>query len=149
MKLNFGHYTLIAIIIMVLAMTGLVIKSINASDTYMVEDNYYEKELQLNNLIKARTEADKFGRDIRIELAENTCFLVMPILLSEKLDSGVVQFYNPMNDAFDKYYSLEANSEGNFRMDVSNLKSGKYTVKASFTSMNTEFYKEETLYIKN
>jgi nitrogen fixation protein FixH len=149
MKLNFGHYTLIAIIIMVLAMTGLVIKSIQAADTVMVEDNYYEKELQLNNLIKARTEADKMGRDIRIELSEDACYLVMPVLLSENLDSGTVQFYNPVSDIHDKYFSLQANSEGNYRMATSELTPGKYTVKVSFSTMGTEFYKEETLYIKN
>lgn len=148
MKLNFGHYLTIAIVIMVLAMTGLVIRSINAADTVMVEDNYYEKELQLNQHIEARTEANKFGREIRIEQAQDACYLIMPTLLSENLESGTVQFYNPVSDAHDKYFSLEANSEGNYRMATSDMKPGKYTIKANFKSMGKDFYTEETLFIQ-
>ena len=145
MKLNWGTAIAIFYTCFVIAMVSMVIKSTHHKP-HMVQDNYYEKDLNYEAFRQKRENASQMQEQVLVDYlsAEQLIRLSFPKSTSEI--SGKIAFFRPSNSKLDKTFALELDQDAQMNIPVSpNMLKGLWKVQINWEQSGQHFYKESTV----
>jgi hypothetical protein len=140
MKISWG----VKITILYLGFVLLIVTMVVASSHQhfdLVSNSYYADEIKYQNVIDAGKNQAQLSHPVLISKGENAVTLQLPSELDGKMVTGTVQFYSPVDAAWDKQFPVEVDDH---RIAISrgDLRKTRYTVKINLEAEGKKYYQE-------
>lgn len=137
--LNWGNGIILVYSFFVLGIGYLVYRS-TQTEFDLVEDDYYQKELEYQNDI------DEYNRAIQMNIAVDLVSTETSIIanlygFNGEISAGEVWFYSPTSKSNDKKYKLNAKSGNVWAFPVKDFNHGKYEVKIHWKDSKGKGYR--------
>lgn len=147
MKLHWGTGIAIFYCCFVAAMVFMVIKS-SQNSIHLVQENYYQKDLDYEQFRSKRQNATKLSVPISIEYLSANHAIQITFPKNMKTAKGKLTFFRPSNKYYDKTVELELNENAEMSIPVDrSLPKGKWRVQIDWKNQGIAFYKEQTIVI--
>ena len=147
MKFNWGSGIVIAIIVMVAAMSFLV--SIAVRQKFdLVENDYYQKSIAYQQHISKVENTAALAKKITFKLTTDTLKLIFPNLTSYPDYSGEIHFYSPVDSNRDYIIPIKLDTSYMQPIVMKNLKKGRYQVKIEWIANQISYYQEEDIVVE-
>ena len=147
MKINWGSGIAIFYSLFVIVMILMVVKS-TQNKVHMVQDNYYDKDLNYEEFRLKRENGAVFKDSIRIDYQskDNSVLIQFSETLAEA--KGKILLFRPSNQFMDKQIELKLNDEASMRIPLEeNTLRGKWKVQIDWNLDEKGFYNEEIIVI--
>lgn len=144
MKINWGTGIFIFLVIFFIAIFSFVYFAY-LQPVHLVEEDYYPKELNYDQLIEKRQNLKLLGEEIR--LVQNNKLITLNFPASQKTDKieGEILIYRPSDSKADLKYKINLDTLNSQTIKAKNLLNGKYIVKVDWSYQNKKFYQELTI----
>ncbi|HRY98557.1 MAG TPA: FixH family protein [Bacteroidales bacterium] len=144
MKIGWGTGTAIFFAAFIVFMMVLVLLA-SRQGVQLVTEDYYEKELEFQDVQERMARADQLPEPLRWELKGNTLLLDFPEAAGVEFRGSLV-FYNPSNEAKDQRMDFSTVNDS-LLLDLGALTAGRYTLKVEWQAGGVEYYSEGMLLI--
>lgn len=146
MKLNWGWGIAIFYSLFVIIMVGMVIMS-SRQEINMVQDHYYEKDLNYEAFRKSRQNASELASKsmVTYDAGRKSISLEFPETLLQV--EGEVTLYRPSSQSMDKKWPVRLNDAGIMEITTENLLPGLWRVLVDFKSAGKSYYHEQVVVI--
>jgi len=143
MKLGWGWKIAILYCGFVILILSLVVAS-NRQQFDLVSKNYYEEEIAYQKVLDAGKNQSVLSQPLGIHANEKSVIIDFPEEFKNKLLSGTIQFYSPVNSDWDHTYKINS---GNNEMTINrnDLRNTRYIVKISCTVNGKSYYQESEI----
>lgn len=146
-KLNWGHGLTIFILLFIITMVGMVVYSFQQTNE-MIDDNYYQKEIEYQTLIDARQKLNSILKDEKLILdSVNTIFFKFPKTTFESGIKGTIEMIKIDNEKLDLNIPIIVNTEGIQTLSKDKLNKGTYRTRISWTNHSDSFYYDHSFFI--
>jgi len=139
-----GNIILAGFAMMIIFMSYLVFICIN-QPAEMVNDNYYENELQYQDNINAKVNGDEYMESFSITIHGNKIRLTLPKELTTNFTKAIVIFYCVSDKTADIKMVLQNSSDGIYYFDASSWKRLNFITKISIVSGGKKYFHEMTI----
>ncbi len=139
--MNWGHKLTFTILVFIGLMSYLVYRSLN-TDFQLVEKDYYNNELQYQQVIDAAHRTNELKEPVHIRAENNLVFIEMPAEMKNAVSNGKLWFYCAYDSKRDRKFSFEPDENGVQVFERSQFEPGNYTVKISWSHRDENYYKE-------
>lgn len=146
MKINWGTGIVIGIVAFMLFILQYVIR-VQVDPYYdneLVTDQYYQKEIEINDNRLKLENAQKLGNQLQVSASAEGILVSFPSNFNPNDIKGKVSLYRPSNQAFDQTILLELTSN-HLLIPRSKLIDGRWDITIDFTHNNLGYLKTETL----
>lgn len=143
MKLNWGAR--IAVLyggFVALIVTMVVLSSHQHFD--LVSANYYADEIAYQKVIDAGKNQSSLSAPIIVHADESKVVIEFPDELKDKAISGQIQFYSPVNAAWDQKVSVNV-VNNTMSVPRGKLRNTHYTVKMDIEASGKKYYQESEI----
>ncbi|MBZ5859512.1 FixH family protein [Flavihumibacter profundi] len=148
MTLNFGHKLLIAFILFGAIMLYLVYQTLQ-TDYELVSKNYYQDELEYQQVIDATKNANDLGSKTVISQQGNEILLQLPKEMYNQSISGRINFYCPSDSKKDRNFTLAPDPAGHQVIPIDkDISTASYRVRVSWMANNKKYYQDSYLQVK-
>ncbi len=145
--MNWGHKITIVIILFVAGMLGMVTYAM-MQDNEMIDDHYYQKELEFQGVIDASQNLINLTGDNLVSQTMSDVVITLPVGTFEKLEKGNIELLRIDSKSKDVQLPIEANGWNVRTISKSTLIKGLYKARIRWTSGGKEYYKEESVYVE-
>jgi hypothetical protein len=114
----------------------------------LVSSDYYKDEIAYQDVLDAGKNLAALTGQVSIHAGSNDVVIEMPAELKDKMLSGDVRFYSPVNKDWDKTYKVNGNGS-NMVISRAELKNTNYVVKVNLKSEGKGYYQESELQLHN
>ncbi len=142
MKLSWGQGIALFYTVFALSMVGMVFYS-RGLDHSLVEENYYQKDLQYQQVITAMKNTASLSRDILISRDKQREVIRFSFPEETASPQGSIQFYRPADKDMDFTLPINPDPDGLQEFAYSRLPKGRWTVKVNWTAAGKHFYSEQ------
>lgn len=111
----------------------------------LVEDNYYEKEINYQDEIDVLSETSDLKTPLGIKYTGKAVSFTFPE--QGTMPAGEIHFYRPSDAGKDFKVNIGTDSERIQNVDASELSQGIWKVQVTWFADNKKFFKEESIYI--
>lgn len=147
MKFSWGTGILIFILLFVAGVIGFFIFS-SRQVYYLVEEDYYEKEIRYQEQIDKMKNVQALHRQVSFIQGADTLLIVFPDSIPPGSISGVLHIYRPSDSRMDRYVRLTPDTAGRQYIDISALTKGRFILKMDWIMEGKSYYKEESLIVR-
>jgi len=135
----YGGFVVLMVTLVTLAMK---------EDFQLVSSDYYQKELQYQEVIDAGKNQSMLSAPVQFRANEQTVTIALPQEFEGKEVKGSVEFYAPTQAAWDAHFDLQLE---NNRMEIprSKLHPTRYEVKINWEAESKRYYQETVLKLFN
>ena len=144
LKLGWGSKIAFLYIGFVLLIVVLVTASMR-QEVDLVADNYYEQELAYQDVLDAGKNQSTLSGPVSIHANETMVTIEFPEEFSRQAINGNIQFYSPIERAWDKEIALNSIQGGMTTIPRSELQRTKYKIKISWEVEGKKYYQESDL----
>ena len=123
-----------------IGMASVVVIAVTHRD-HLVNDNYYEQELKFQNQIDSAARAQHAGATIQYAAA-GRIIIALPVAQLAQHFSGKVTLYRANDPKLDREIPLAPNADGTQAVDVSQLATGPWRVRAAWLADGKNFFIE-------
>jgi nitrogen fixation protein FixH len=109
----------------------------------MVNDNYYERELNFQQQIDSAVRAQKSGA--RIQLVAGKLLVTVPAEQVTKTLSGAIRFYRPSSAEMDRECPFAPDASGSQTLDISKFAAGLWRVQFTWSAGGQDYFLEQKL----
>ena len=145
--MNWGHKITIVIILFVAGMLGMVSYAL-MQDNEMIDDHYYQKELEFQDVIDASQNLVNLTSDNLVSQTLSEVMITLPVGTFEKLEKGNIELLRIDSKSKDVQLPIEANGWNVHTISKSTLIKGLYKARIRWTSAGKEYYKEESVFVE-
>ncbi len=142
-KLNWGWGVTALYLGFVALIIALVVGSMR-QDFDLVSDDYYQQELDYQNVLDAGKNQAELSKPATIHANETSVTIDFPEEFKEELINGNVHFYSPIEDAWDKQIAMNG-VQGSFKVPRSELQKTKYKIKLQWEARGKKYYQESDI----
>ncbi len=115
----------------------------------MVDENYYEKDLQYQDQIDRIERAGELQEAVKIELIGNYISIDFPELFEPTEVSGEIKLYRPSDPQLDQFINILLDNEGRQFIETTRLKSGAWKLMLTWYYDDLDYYIEKRIFINN
>lgn len=145
MKLNWGNGIAIFYIGFMMVMIFMVIKSAQ-NDVQLVQENYYEKDLNYEAFRQSRANANAMSDPIKVKYLAQEKHIQISFPLRMKNAVGEIALFRPSNKFMDKKYDLKLNDQSKMIIPLSsNMRKGLWYVKVDWIHQDKPYYSEQSI----
>lgn len=144
MKLNWGFGIFAFYTAFVVFILFLVFRS-SQEQIDLVTDDYYQKELEYQDVIKKMDNATKLDSGLHYTINKMNVDLRFPP--SHKKLNGNINVYRPSNKNFDKSFDIYVNENNEMTISMKDSPLGLYKMKVSWEVDSMGFYVEKDIYL--
>ena len=140
MKISWG----IKIAILYVGFMGLIITLVVASSKQhfdLVSKDYYSEEVAYQKVIDAGKNQSELAAPISLHADAGNVIVDFPAELKDKAISGTIQFYSPVNSAWDQNMKVEL-VNNSMSIPRSKLRNTRYVIKISADAGGKKYYQE-------
>jgi hypothetical protein len=147
-KINWGHKITFVIVIFIVAMLSMVfLASMQTND--MLDEQYYEKELQHQRLIDASLKIKQAnGNKNVLTLTADSVYISVPASLVNDMRKATLEFINWADKKKDVRQTLKLNTVGIQAIAKNHFAKGNYTMRLYWEANGEAYYCEENFLIK-
>lgn len=148
MKLNWGSGIAIFYVCFMAIMIFMVIKS-KQNTVHLVQENYYQKDLDYEQFRAKRQNASALTESIQIQYNSSKQSVTIVFPEQMKTSTGKLTFFRPSNKYMDKIFKLELDKQGSMLIPINpkTIPSGKWNIQVDWESEGKLYYKETTVVI--
>lgn len=146
--MNWGNKILGTILVFVAGMLFMVSIAMRQKNE-MIDQNYYQKEMQHQQLIDAEKHLNATGEPLRFsQNAQRDLEIRLPLSAIGHLRSGKVEFIRPNDKRMDFSIPLRPDKEGKQIVEAKYLARGMYQLRISWTNDQVDYYKAENYFVQ-
>ena len=148
MEINWGMRIAIFYSCFVLVMVSMVVFSLQ-NKTQLVEDNYYNKDLNYESFRIKRQNATNLKTKVAIDFNLEATQLNIKFPDANETYTGIVTLYRPSDKHADRSYKIVINNDGIMSIPIKYevIKKGLWVVQVDWNSRGLEYYIEESIFI--
>ncbi len=113
-------------------------------DFDLVAPDYYSQEIKYQQVIDAGKNQAALSSPVSVHANETMVSIDFPAEFANKTMNGTIQFYSPVNAAWDKTVKME-NTSNSVSVPRSELHSTTYTIKINWEADGKKYYQETSL----
>lgn len=144
MKLNWGFGIFAFYTAFVIFILFLVFRS-TQEQVDLVTDDYYQKELEYQDIIKKKDNATKLDTGLTYTINKMSVDLQFPP--SHKKPNGNIIVYRPSNKNFDKSFDLDLDENNEMSISMKDSPLGLYKMMVSWEFDSLGYYVEKDIYL--
>jgi nitrogen fixation protein FixH len=110
----------------------------------LVSKNYYEEEVSYQKVIDAGKNQAALSAPISIQADEANVTIAFPPEFKEKVITGEIKFYSPLNSKWDRDFKIEPTGNS-ISIPKDKLAHTRYTVKINCTVEGNNYYQQTDL----
>lgn len=141
---NWGVGITIFIVLFIIITVSFVIYS-TTLNIDLVEDNYYENEINYQQQIEKINRSKKLEQKIIVHTLDKAVLIEYPNIFDFKEIKGKINFYRPSEKKLDFITKVEPDPNGKQIVQSSNFIKGLWRVKFDWSVGDTSFYDEQIL----
>ena len=145
--MNWGHKLTIFIVVFLVVMLGMVFYA-SMQTNEMVDDNYYQKELEYQDVIDARQNLVDVSTNNLVGQTLLEVVITLPPGTFESLESGNIELLRNDSKGKDVQLAIEPNGSNRRTIPKSSLLKGMYKARIKWKNGGKEFYKEESVFVE-
>ena len=143
MKINWGSGIAIFYSLFVVTMVYMVVRA-SQEDVNMVQDNYYDHDLNYEAFRKSRQEGMQVGAlAIEYQSAERNVKIQFPQTSGNI--GGMIKFYRPSDHEMDQSVKILVDDQNKMVVPVDQLSKGYWKILVNWDIDGQSYYKEEPL----
>jgi len=148
MKKSFNPWPLGIVLVFVLFIGGMATAVVIACThrDRLVDENYYESELQFQSQIDGAARAEKAGAMLS-QLAGGNVQVKLPIEQLTQKFSGAIELYRPSAPELDHIMTLQPDAQGAQTVDVSKLARGSWMLRVKWNADDKNYFLEQKIKI--
>lgn len=148
MKWNWGTTIALVIILFLAIMAGMVYVAMRQTNE-MMDANYYEKEIQYQQLIDASRRYEQLPQDSLLKVAPDHIAIYIPTAQLQDFRGGELELLHLNDGAADHKIALQPDAAGLCLIPLNALKNGSYKMRLSWTAAGEKYYKDQEIQIWN
>jgi hypothetical protein len=148
MKFNWGTGIFIFITLFILAVAAFIIYASNL-DIKMVEDNYYDKELNYQERIDRLNNTAALPGKIDVKQEPGIIVVQFPTLDPLAVPEGKLLLYRPSDPSKDYTIPLQLNDSSRQVIDINVIDKGKWIIKMDWMMGGKGYYFEKEVFVNN
>lgn len=113
-------------------------------DFDLVSPDYYSQEIKYQQVIDAGKNQAALSAPVSVHANETMVSIDFPAEFANKTMNGTIQFYSPVNAAWDKTVKM-TNTGNSISVPRSELHSTTYTIKMNWEADGKKYYQETSL----
>lgn len=113
-------------------------------DFDLVAPDYYSQEIKYQQVIDAGKNQSELSAPVSVSATETTVSIDFPTEFTNKVINGTVQFYSPVNSAWDKTVKINT-ADNSMTVLRSELQATTYTIKMNWEADGKKYYQETSL----
>lgn len=137
---------MIVVITFILAMLGMVYIAMNQTNE-MFDSNYYEKEMQYQNIIEASKNLNNLNEPLSISQNKDSLFMQLPSSLASVESVGNIYFLKVDDAKKDFQQKFAIINTSHLAITKNKLYSGQYTLRVEFLNNRIPYYYEKKITI--
>lgn len=145
--MNWGHKILIVIILFLAAMLGMVFYAMQ-QENEMIDDHYYQKELEYQSVINAKTNLLRVSDHKIVQQDLDEVKIIFPDGTFEKLENGTIELLRTNDQSKDVVIPLKHTGFSHHLIEKSILTRGMYKARIRWVNDGVPYYAEETLFVQ-
>jgi len=147
MKTKFNPWPLGVVLVFVIFASGLATAVTIAFKDHdgLVEENYYDHELNYQGDINSTARAEKSGASITQDLDHGKITIQIPALQLAQNFSGKIELYRPSSSGLDRIIALAPDAGGKQVVDLSQLAGGAWQIHLHWNAGGEEFFLEQKI----
>jgi len=142
-KFNWGTGITIVIISFLVITIGQVVFIHKTIDYDLVEEEYYEAEIQFQSQIEKVKRTNALPEQLKIKLLNKFVEFNFPKIFEGNSISGIINFYKPSDDLLDKVKSIKLDEENKMFFGYDQLSSGLWKIKVNWSVDDVQYYNEK------
>ncbi len=146
--MNWGKGITLTIVLFVSFMMFLVITCMRQPDINLVSNDYYEQEINYQQVIDKKKNVENLSSKPSVYLKHNKLVVDFNQLSEREFINGSIQLFRPSDPSLDQIIELSFDSLGYQYISVDQLKKGKWIVKLNWSNTSTDFMIEENIFIQ-
>jgi hypothetical protein len=143
MKIGWGWKVALLYSSFVLLMVTLVVAS-SRQKFDLVSNDYYKDEIAYQKVLDAGKNQAALSSPITVYANDHAVIVDLPKEFTDKIISGDIKFYSPVNKEWDRNYKIDA-PNNTIAIPRSELRNTRYVVKIQLTVDGREYYQESEL----
>jgi len=145
--MNWGYKILVTIVVFILLMSGMVAVAYRQSNE-LIDNDYYNKEIEYQNLIDAARRLDSVNKDTLIFQDKNFIVLKIPEILIRGFEKGTLEFLKISDEKRDLSVAFSPDNYGFYKMPRHDNLMGAYRIRILWTTSGKMFYREQNIVIE-
>lgn len=145
--MNWGHKILIVILLFLAGMLGMVFYA-SQQDNEMIDDHYYQKELEYQSVIDAKTNLLRISDHKIVQQDLDEVKIILPVGTFEKLEKGTIELLRTNDQSRDVVLPIEPTGFSHHLIEKSSLIRGMYKARIRWVNDGIPYYAEETLFVQ-
>lgn len=146
-KFNWGHGLTIFILLFITTMLGMVVYSFQQSNE-MIDDNYYQKEMEYQTLIDAREKFNSILKnDTFIFEREKSLEFKFPTSTFESGAKGILELVKIDNEKLDIHIPISVDNSGVQVLSKDSLVRGNYRARIKWSNNTDSFYYDHSFFV--
>ena len=146
-KISWGTGITIVIVLFLIVAIGQAIAISVFIDYDLVEEEYYEAEINYQSQIEKVERTNALPDALKIKLTNQFIEFDFPSIFENKTISGFINFYKPSDDLLDKTQAVKLNDENKMYFSTNELTTGLWKVKVNWKVDRIEYYNEKLLMV--
>ena len=127
----------------VVLIVSLVVAS-NHQHFDLVSKNYYEDEIAYQKVLDAGKNQSQLSQPLLIHANERSVIIDFPEEFKNKLLTGTIHFYSPVNSEWDRTFKINADNNC-VTISRNDLRNTRYTTKITCSVNGKSYYQESEL----
>lgn len=146
-KMNWGHGLTLFISLFIVTMLGMVVYSFQQTNE-MIDDNYYQKELEYQTLIDARESLDALLINDKLIIdSGNRLEFRFPKTSFENNPKGIIELVKIDNEKLDLRIPIAVDNNGVQVLTKDSLVRGTYRARIKWSNKMDSFYHDQTIFV--
>ena len=147
MKISWGTAIAIFYTCFVIAMVSMVVKSTH-NKAQMVQDNYYDKDLNYEAFRLKRENASNMKKPVEIDYAISERKINIQFPEEMLAANGKVDLFRPSNASMDISLPIQLSEDGKMSIPIdAKISNGLWRVQIEWQNKGTSYYKETVITI--
>jgi len=146
-KISWGTGISIVIILFLIFTIGQAIAIHTFIDYDLVEEEYYEAEINYQAQIEKMKRTNALPEALEIKLTTQFIEFNFPSIFEDKTISGFINFYKPSDDLLDKTQAVKLDEENKMYFATNELATGLWKVKVDWNVDGVEYYNKKLLMV--
>ena len=142
-KLNWGTGITIVIISFLVITIGQVVFIHKTIDYDLVEEEYYEAEIQFQTQIEKVKRTNALPEKLNVKLIDDFVEFNFPTMFESNSVGGIINFYKPSDDLLDKAEDIKLDSDNKMFFGYDQLSPGLWKIKINWSVNDLQYYNEK------
>jgi len=143
MKISWGHGVVIALASFIIFILSMIFLFPNGQkNSEMITDNYYEEELQYQDVIDAKNRADQLAEKPELKINQSGIYILFPEDFNNTNTKFDFYLYRTDDQNLDVKKEFTLSAKNDFEIPAKVLSQGNYILKLKWTTNKVKYQRD-------